>query len=381
MRNALISPHVILGGVLLALPFCLGMLAETQARTSPVPQAAPATASTSASRTPRVTANSTIILPTRLVSGRRATLAVLDETGRLTPGATVEFTGGERVTTDATGRALFTAPEQTGILLATLPDIGINASTTVVSTAAPSPDGLQLVDYPRFLLLSDRFVADGYGFSGEANANHITLGDQPALVLAASPISLVILPGPRAKEGPVQLLIEVGGRSPGPVPVTLVSIELKSNKSQLARKEKGTLRVRLMGTDQRLTIEARNLTPEIIELPRGNVQRVTTSGGALNATEIEMLGVRPGSFAVSARIVPAAAGLPDLESARQTLLEARKLATGKWLERVDGVLRRMERDPQDSLRVREELEKILADQPEGEFGRLVEAAWRALVKR
>jgi hypothetical protein len=68
-----------------------------------------------------------IVLPHKLVSGERATLAVLDAAGHLTKGAVVEFTGGERVTTDATGRAAFTAPATPGVLLARLAGLEVSA--------------------------------------------------------------------------------------------------------------------------------------------------------------------------------------------------------------------------------------------------------------
>src|SRR2546422_8498008 len=37
---------------------------------------------------------------------------------------------------------------------------------------------------------------------GDADANRILLGDRPALVMAASPTALVVMPGPDAEEGP-----------------------------------------------------------------------------------------------------------------------------------------------------------------------------------
>jgi hypothetical protein len=243
------------------------------------------------------------------------------------------------------------------------------------------PDGVQVFDYPQVVAVSDRFAIEGSGFRGEADANHTLLGDQPAFVLAASPISLALLPGPHAAIGPTQLLIEVGGRSPGPVPLTLVSFELKATNLRLAEGEKGVLTVRARGTEQRVVIEARNLTPQVVELPRGNTHRLTTSGGPVNSAEIELQGVRLGDFSVSVRLVPGAVGLPDMEAVRRRLLAARQLAPGAWPERVDRVIGQIERDPQDVARVRAELEKLLAKNPEGEFGRLLEAARRELQKR
>lgn len=351
----------------------LGLLAAMAPASSTVAQNPP--------NPPEKAPGATIVLPAKLVAGQKATLAVLDAEGRLAPGAVVAFTGGEHVLTDATGRLTFTAPSQAGVLLARLPGRGVSASTTVIAPSPSPPDGVQIADYPRVISLFDRFVVDGSGFRGEADGNRVMLGNQPALVLAASPVTLVALPGPRATEGPAQLLVEVGGRSPGPVPVTLVSVELHSPNKQLAPGEKGKLTVRLRGTDQRLPVEVRNLSPEVVELVRGNLQRVISSGGPGNTAEIELLGMRPGDFSVSVRLVPSASGLPDLETARQHLLAARQIAPAEWLERLDRVLRRLDRDPQEVSKIRDELEKMLAEPPPGEFGRRIEAAWRELLKR
>lgn len=322
-----------------------------------------------------------IVLPQKVISGQPATLAVVDAGGQLAKGAEVEFTGGQRVTTDATGRALFTAPAAAGVLLARLSGLNVSASTTVIAPPPVVPDGVQVFEYPRVISVSDRFAVDGSGFRGEADGNRALLGDQPALVLAASPVALVLLPGPHAVQGPAQLVIEVGGRSPGPVPITLVSLELSATKQQLAPNEKGKLTVRVRGTDQRLVLEARNLTPDVIALPRGNVQRVTSSGGASNTAQIELHGLRAGDFSLSVRLVPGAAGLPDMEAVRTKLLAARSLATDNWQERVDRVLQRIARDPQDVVRIQDDLEKMLAEEPEGRFGQLLEAAWRELIRR
>jgi len=322
-----------------------------------------------------------IVLPQRVVAGQPATLGVLDAAGRLTPKTVVEFSGDERVTTDATGRATFLAPAEPGVLLARLPGRGVSASTIVVVPQPNAPEGTQVTEHPHFISVSDRFFVEGSGFRGEADANHVLLGDQPALVLAASPVALVLLAGPRVSEGPTQLQIEVAGRSARTMRVSLVSLGVTATKKQLTAGEKGRLIVHVLGTEQRLVIEARNLSPQVVELPRGNVQRVTSSGGPANKAEIEMQGVRAGDFAVSVRLVPGAYGLPDIEAVRQHLLAARQLAPANWQARVDHVLRRIERNPQEVSRLRNELERLLAEKPEGEFGREMEAAWRELLKR
>lgn len=320
-----------------------------------------------------------IVLPQRLVAGQPATLAVLGPDGRLLPGAEVEFSGGVRLTTDATGRAVFQAPRQPGVLLAKLVN-GIATASASVEAAPPSPpDGVQVHQLPRVTLLNEKFHVGGTGFSGEADVNQVRLGDHLAVVLAASPVALVVIPGPGCAPGATQLLVEVGGRSPGPVPIRLVALELILDRGRLAAGERASLRVRAVGTDEPLVIEARNMTPGIVRLLEGDVQRITTRGGVENLATLPVEGVRPGDYSVSLRLIRSASGLPDTESSRRHLLAARSIAPQDLFARLDRLVRLLEENPQNALKVRNELEKMLAAQPEGEFGRLLEAAWRALL--
>src|ERR1700716_1047287 len=84
-----------------------------------------------------------LLLPRRIVSGERATLAVLDINGRLTPGVTVSFSNGDRLTTDATGRALFVAPLNPGVIYGTIEGRHGRVATTI---AAPTESELSLVE-------------------------------------------------------------------------------------------------------------------------------------------------------------------------------------------------------------------------------------------
>jgi hypothetical protein len=318
-------------------------------------------------------------LPLRIVAGQPATLAVLDAEGQLTPGATVEFTGGVRVTTDATGRATFAAPTEPGVLIARMAGGKVTATATVVPPPDPLPDGVTLADFPRLIQLGDVFHVTGTGLRGEAEADRVLLGDEPALVLAASPIALVVQPGSRLAPGAAQLVVEVTGRSPGRVPVTLVALEVSADKAQLAPREKGTLTVRILGTEQRLMVEVRNLTPEVVTVSRGNLHRVVSSGGASNSAVVNLRGKNEGDYSISLRLIPPAAGTPEVEAARQQLLLALPMAPSDWRRSVERVIRRLEKQPPDYLRARDDLERLLAKYPEGEFGRQLEAAWRILI--
>src|SRR5437764_9045649 len=94
-----------------------------------------------AQQPPPASAARILLLPKRVVSGERATLAVLDVSGRLTPGVSVNFSNGDHLVTDATGRAMFVAPLAAGVIYASLADRSTRVYTTILrppEAAAPS---------------------------------------------------------------------------------------------------------------------------------------------------------------------------------------------------------------------------------------------------
>src|SRR5262245_34751164 len=76
-----------------------------------------------------------LLLPRKMVSGDRTTLAVLDVAGRLTPNVTVAFSNGDRVTTNSTGRATFVAPLTQGVLYATIQGRPGRVQTLVIAAS------------------------------------------------------------------------------------------------------------------------------------------------------------------------------------------------------------------------------------------------------
>lgn len=324
------------------------------------------------------TSAATIILPQKLVAGQPATLAVLTAEGKLAPGVAVEFSGGQRVTTDDSGRATFTSPEEAGVLLAQVPESAATGSATVIVPGPPAR--VELLQVPRVISIRDRFSVGGRGFRGEADANQVRLGGQAGLVLAASPVNLVILPSPQAALGVTQVAVNVGGAESSTV-TTLVAVEMSTEKPSLGPRQKADLVVRVRGTDQPLQLEARNLNPAVVHFVRGDAQRVMTRGGQENSAAIEMEGLAAGEFSFSVRIVPPPAGLPDIGAAREYLVAARKVAPPNQTRRVDKLIHRLGQRSQDVVKIRNDLEKMLAQKPQGQFGRLIEAAWEVLLNR
>jgi hypothetical protein len=280
--------HVALRGVLLLVAVLAAISLETA----------------DAQRPPSASGARTLLLPRQIVSGERATLAVLDGSGRLTPGVTVQFSNGDRFTTDVTGRALFVAPLDPGVIFASIAARSDRVPAVVVSPSEAVTSSMEIVGTPSVASLTDRFELLGRGFCGDADANQVTIGDQPALVLASSPASLVILPPMDLEAGTAKVEVACAKRQAPAFSMTLVELELQADSSPLKPGERRALYVHVRGSEAKVSLEARNLAPRIAELAGGNVVRASSTGGTENLARFHLTGRKNGSFAISIRLVP-----------------------------------------------------------------------------
>ena len=244
-----------------------------------------------------------LLLPRKLVTGERATLAVLDVNGRLTPGVHISFSNGDKITTDATGRALFVAPLTTGNIYGTIEGRNGRVTSTIVSPTEVPSATLAVSAVPRVASLSDRFEIQGHGFCGEADTNRVTVGGIPALVLAASPAYLAVLPPFDMDPGPATVQVKCGQNISEEFTVVFVTLELESRGSTLAPGEHRKLVVHVTGSITRINLEARNLAPDIAELNGGTTVRALSTGGKDNTATFELLGRQRGNFVISIRLV------------------------------------------------------------------------------
>ena len=120
------------------------------------------------------------------------------------------------------------------------------------------------------------------GFQSAADSNHVYLSDDPCLIVASSPVSLVVVPGPRVPVGDVNLHVTVAGIDAGQFPVSAVLFEFSGPAEAVNAGSIGKLILRAHGTTQPLLLEVRNGSPGVIQLSKGNVQRLKTSGGDQN---------------------------------------------------------------------------------------------------
>ena len=271
-----------------------------------------------------------IVLPPKVVAGNQATLAVLDSQGRLLPGIKVEIVGAEVVTTDVTGRAIFTTPEEPGKLTAKIAGLTASASAVIVSadhppgetpaaTRSADPAVAKVTSYPRLVEIHDRFTLEGTGFRGAADLNHVYLNEDPCLVLASSPVSVVALPGVHVPVGDTNLRVAVAGADAGRFPVSVVLLEFSGPTEAVNAGSNGTLVVHALGTAEPLLIEVRNGSPAVIQLSKGNILRIKTSGGEENEAPFDVKFVTGGSYVVAARLISVEATTADLDSAKKPL--------------------------------------------------------------
>jgi hypothetical protein len=253
---------------------------------------------------PAPSAARTLLLPRRIVAGDRATLGVLDASGRLTPGATVTFSNGDRIKTDATGRALFVAPMKPGPLIGSIEGRPGRVATTILAPAEATASSIEISSAPRVASLTDRFEMLGQGFCGDADGNQVTIAGQAALVLASSPVSLLVLPPVELSPGQAAVTVSCLKRKAPDFFITFVALDLQADGSPLKRGEHRTLTVRVHGTEEKVSLEARNLAPEVAELVGGNPVRRVSAGGPENAAAFEVVGQKNGSFLISIRLVP-----------------------------------------------------------------------------
>jgi hypothetical protein len=252
---------------------------------------------------PAASAARILLLPRQIVSGERATLAVLDVNGRLTPQVTVAFSNGDHLKTDATGRAMFVAPLTAGVISASIAGRPGKVYTTILSSAEAGGESIQIQSLPKVASLSDRFELTGLGFCGDADANHVTIGGQQALVLTASPTSLEVLPPADLDPGELSVEVGCGKKTAAQVSVRFIALALEASTSPLTPGEHRKLTVRVTGTSLKVEMEARNLEPTVADLSGGNPVKAFSSGGAENAAHFEVVGRKNGPFLISIRLL------------------------------------------------------------------------------
>ena len=311
----------------------------------------------------------TLVLPPKLVAGSPATLATLGVDGKLAAHVAVEFGNGEHVESDATGRAFFTVPSSGGFLIARASGTSVAALVDLQAAASVPPP----MTVAPVVSLRDHFSICGGGFRGEAEADRVQINGELALVIAASPECLVVVPGPKAAPGTTTISTKaLSGRKEATT--AFVSLDFEPLNPPLTPGNKGWLILRARGSDQRLRVVVENESPGVIHFEKSDAQELTTSGGENNTAEIRVEAVRSGDFSFRARLRPA----PDPETARRFLEAAVPLAPRNLQGSLKKMAVNLARHPRDAAKVQSQLQQIVSVTMAGDFCTLLEAAQSAL---
>ena len=310
-----------------------------------------------------------IVLPSRLVAGEPATLAVLGVDGRLADGITVEVGKGQRVKTDKTGRAFFTAPTDVTVLIVS----AAGNSAAALVDAPTTGMGEQAAIVAPVVSQVDRFSVCGGGFRGDVDANRVSINGDRAFVLAASPECIVVLASPRALPGPAKLLIETP-LGQWTATTTLASLHFDPPLPPLVPEKRSKLALHVQGTDQALRVWLENQTPGVLRFLRGDRQEVLTSGGAQNTAEIEVQAIATGDFSFHGRILAS----PDAGLARRYISAAESIAPKDMQHAVRNLAERLTHHPDETQKVWRDAEAILSTTMAGDFRTLMECAAAAL---
>ncbi|MGH9744944.1 MAG: hypothetical protein ACRD59_02390 [Candidatus Acidiferrales bacterium] len=327
---------------------------------------------TDAQSAPSATWFVTIVLPPKVVAGFPATLAVFGADGRLAPNVTVTVGNGISVKTDATGRAFFAAPTAPGAMFAEASGTSTVALVENNSHAAAEGGANGLTTAP-VISLKDRFAICGGGFRGDADANRVTMNGDRALVVAASPECLVVLPSPRATPGAARLSVESSGASRTAM-VTLVSLQFEAPQPAPVPGRKSGLTVHVEGSDSPLAIVIQNETPGVVEFLHGDSQELKTTGGSRNIAQVEISAIRSGDYSFNAKLLLP----PDVSAAELYLRAAVPLASRNLQRHVKAWADRLASHPKDQEKVRQEVIKMISTTIPGNFRVLLEAARSAL---
>src|ERR1700690_2648904 len=311
----------------------------------------------------------TIVLPARVVAGRPATLAGLGVDGRLASDVMVELEDGQRVATDASGRASFTAPSSGSVLIAKAS--GSSAAALVDSN--PPENARDAIWAPATASLHEPFTICGSRFRSEADTNHVRLNAEPALVMAASQECLAVLPNSKALPGPAEISIQAPSGQ-WTAQTTLVALDSAFPRPALLPGQKGQLVVSVRGSSQPLRVVFENQTPGILHLLKGDLQELSTSGGAQNFAAVEVKAIRSGDFSRAARLAPS----PDENAARRYLSAAASLAAKRDQHDIGRIAKQLERNPRNLDGLRRDLDRVLAQTIEGDLRTLLAAARTAL---
>lgn len=234
---------------------------------------------------------------------------------------------------------------------------------------------LQITSAPKFASVADQIFIRGDGFQGDADRNRVEIGGKAALVLASSPVELILSVPQVPAASTATLRISEGAKS-ATTDITLVQV-VQENSAPLSKGRKMKLVLRVEGTAEPLTLRVQNLTPQAVRLLHGDLIQVRTSGGQSNTAAIKLKAIDPGAFSFSVNLEGREQNA-DVQATRDFLAAAKKIAPREAVKLIKRTLKELSRENSGSTDSGREVLKIPWSAGSQDFQALMRAALRAL---
>ncbi len=198
----------------------------------------------------------------------------------------------------------------------------------------------------------------GFGFGGRADQNRVWLGNEPALVLASSPLALVFAPSPRTPLGPLPLILQSGDHRVEAGRATVLDLSFSAYADRLQAGQKSYVYVMVRGTEDSVPLTVSNLSAEAVNLLGGAEQLIRSTGGPTNSGVVEVAARASGEFRLAAWVVPPPSATPPAARVRHFLLAARGHADSALVQGLSRLLRALDKEPPPFEKIRGDLVKL-----------------------
>lgn len=264
-------------------------------------------APTTATKLP--SSSATLLLPTRAIAGQFLTASVLDSNHNGEQSVELSFNGAALLT-DNKGQAVFMVPEDATpgrsltIALASRPDLNPGVVDILQPLTIPDHQETPKIDRVSGIVSpGGTATIEGHNFDGQSDHNRVLVdGAMECKVTAASPVHLKALLPDNVPPGQHSISVVISGLKSNATPFIAIGADVHADPREAARDLMTKLIVRVVGTELKVNVHIRNLSPDVIKLTKGNEFTLASPGGANNSFVLGAQRLKKGNFKVEALV-------------------------------------------------------------------------------
>ncbi len=254
-------------------------------------------------------ADAHLFLPDRAIAGKSITVTVVNSKNQGEADVEVGFNGAT-VATDSSGRAEFRVPDDASpgrtlnVVLAARPEILPSVidvlQPLLVSSEQQSP---RIEAWPSAVTPGQLLVVNGHSFDGTPGHSRVILDDFSELpMLAVSPVQVKAYIPSDMPPGSHNVRVESNGVQTQKAGFVVVTVEVKPEGKDFTRENSNKVRIRVLGTEDKVSLHVTNETPEFVFILRGNDFHMTSPGGSPNDIVLPLERLKRGAFKISAKV-------------------------------------------------------------------------------